>query len=341
MAAIIPPRRRHEPMTASLLPTASVVIATYNRPEYVRTCLEHLSEQTHPPIQIIVVDSSPDERTLDVIEDFQGVSYLRNNLGIGHTATSRAIGMASAKGDVVAFIDDDAFAEPAWLEEILNRYTEPDVGAVGGRARNDQPGEESEGLDRIGLLRPDGTLTGNFAADPRRDVEVDHLLGANMSVRRSAVELVGGIHDHFPGTCLREETDIVLRLARAGYRVLYTPEAVVLHVGGTYAKGRRFDARYQYYAARNHVVLLVHALGPGDPRTRRYFWTVATHVGSELAAAVRAPFEHSRPTLGRKSRGVAGGLSRAVVHVAGTAAGTFAAAQLLASGDRPTAATRA
>lgn len=328
-------------MTDSSQPTASVVIVTYNRPDYVRTCLEHLASQTHAPLETVVVDASPETRTRDVVADFPGVVYLRNDLGLGHMAASRAIGVAHTTGEVIAFIDDDAFAEPSWLEEILRRYDAPDVGAVGGRARNNQPGEESKGLDRIGLLLPDGTLTGNFAADPGHDVEVDHMLGANMTYRRDVLAEVGGIHDHFPGTCLREDSDTSLRIRKAGYRIIYTPEAVALHVGGTYAKGRRFDTRYQYYGARNHVVLLAHALGPRDPRTRRYLGTVTRRVGLDLLSAAKAPFDPTRPTLARKARGVAGGLSRAAVHAAGTAAGAVAAARLLLRGDRPPATTGA
>ncbi len=321
-------------MTDSSQPTASVVIVTYNRPDYVRTCLEHLASQTHAPLETVVVDASPETRTRDVVADFPGVVYLRNNLGLGHMATSRAIGVAHTTGEVVAFIDDDAFAEPRWLEEILRRYDIPGVGAVGGRARNNQPGEESEGLDRIGQLLPDGTLTGNFAADPGRDIEVDHMLGANMTYRRDVLAEVGGIHDHFPGTCLREDSDTSLRIRKAGYRIIYTPSAVVLHVGGTYAKGRRFDTRYQYYGARNHVVLLAHALGPRDPRTRRYLGTVTRRIRSDLLSAARAPFDPERPTLARKARGVAGGLTRAAVHAAGTAAGAVAVTRLRVRGDQ-------
>lgn len=326
-------------MTDSSQLTASVVVVTYNRPDYVRACLEHLAGQTHAPLETVVVDASPDTRTREVVANFPGVVYLRNDLGLGHMATSRAIGVAHTTGEVVAFIDDDAFADPSWLEEIVRRYNRPDIGAVGGRARNNQPGEESEGLDRIGQLLPDGTLTGHFAANPGRDLEVDHMLGANMTYRRNVLAEVGGIHDHFPGTCLREDSDTSLRIRKAGYRIIYTPDAVVLHVGGTYAKGRRFDTRYQYYGARNHMVLLAHALGPQDPRTRRYLRTVTRRIGSDLLSAARAPFDPERPTLARKARGVAGGLTRAAVHAAGTAAGAVAATRLLVRGDQPPSTT--
>ena len=232
------------------------------------------------------------------------------------------LGLAAIRSaDVVAFIDDDAYAEPNWLEELLRPYDDPHVAGVGGRASNGIPGEEAEGWDAIGKLLPDGTLTGNFAANPGRDVPVDHFLGANMSLRMSAVQAVGGIQDYYPGTCLREESEIALRLRLAGYEMIYKPNAAVLHVAGQYAKGRRFDARYSYYGQRNHLVLLGRVLGTRDPRFHRYLGVAVRQVGSDLLYAGRSL---GRPRLmGEESivRGVARGVTRAATGTAGIIVG--------------------
>ena len=319
------------------LPTASVVIATYRRPDHVRACLEHLALQTVAPVRIIVVDASPDSRTRDVVASFPAVEYRRNERGIGSTATSRAIGCSDIAEDVVAFIDDDAYAEPEWLEKLLRPYEDERVAAVGGRARNGQPGEEREGVGNIGRLLPDGRLTGFFAADPGEPVEVDHLLGANMSVRMSVVHELGGIRDFYPGTCLREETDIALRMRRAGKTIVYTPDAVVRHVAGVYARGRRFDARYRYFGARNHVVLLATTLGYRDPRLRRYLQTAVFGWGRDIARGVGSIRDPARQGLRSKARGVAGGVRRATLDLVGTVAGVIASfravAQLRRSGQ--------
>ncbi|MEO7123896.1 MAG: glycosyltransferase [Lacisediminihabitans sp.] len=301
--------------------TAAVLIATYNRPVNLRICLEHLAIQTVTPVQTIVVDSSPDSRSEIVAQEF-GVTYLRNPMGRGHTATSRMLGVAVAgDADVIAFIDDDAYAEPEWLEQLLVRYSDPIVGGVGGRARNGQPDEERVGVDAIGKFLRDGTLTGNFAADPGRDVPVDHFLGANMSLRLSAVHAVGGIQDYYPGTCLREESEIALRLRLARYRLLFTPDACVEHVAGTYAKGRRFDARYSYYGQRNHIVLLARVLGSRDPRFHRYLRVALGQLCEEVAYTGRA-LGRSR-VIGQESivSGVGRGLTRSVSTAAGIAVG--------------------
>jgi GT2 family glycosyltransferase len=306
-------------------PSVVVVVATYQRPAHVEECLSHLARQTKTPGRIVVVDASPGKETHDVVAAHRGVEYRRNELGIGHTATSRAIGVADAGEDIVAFLDDDAYAEPDWLERLLEPYRRDDIGAVGGRALNGQAGEADEGLGEIGLLMPDGRLTGFFAADPGRDVDVDHMLGANMSVRMAAVREVGGIRDFYPGTCLREETDIALRLRRAGWRIVYTPNAVVRHIAGDYAKGRRFDARYRYYGARNHVVLLATTLGWRDPHVRRYARTASMRALHEVALGLRALRDRQRVGVRAKARGFAGGLQRSGIDVAGTIVGAFAA----------------
>lgn len=317
--------------------TASVLIATYNRPDHLRTCLEHLALQTIEPSQVIVVDSSPDDRS-ELVAREHGAVYLRNPLGRGHTATSRMLGVAVAGDvDVIAFIDDDAYADPDWLEQLLRRYDDPAVGGVGGRAANGQPGEELEGLDAIGKFLPDGTLTGHFAAQPSGDVDVDHLLGANMSLRRTAVEAVGGIQDYYPGTCLREETEIALRLRRAGHRMVYAPDAFVRHVGGTYAKGRRFDARYSYYGQRNHIVLLARVVGPRDVRFRRYLGVARRQLGADLSYALGSL--RRRRLVGDAS--ITSGVGRGLTKAASTAAGILVGLALVWSGKIPRARVRA
>ncbi|MDT0186463.1 glycosyltransferase family 2 protein [Microbacterium sp. ARD31] len=309
----------------------AVLIATFNRPDYLRTCLERLADQTVAPATVIVVDSSSDERSEAVARE-HGVTYVRNPLGPGHTATSRMLGVALAgDADVIAFIDDDAFAAPDWLEQLLRRYTDPNVAGVGGRASNGQAGEENVGLDDIGKFHLDGTLSGHFAANPETDVDVDHLLGANMSLRLAAIEELGGIRDYYPGTCLREESEIALRARLSGWRLVYAPDAVVEHVAGPYAKGRRFDARYSYYAQRNHFVLLGRVVGRADRRFSRYLRVAAAQVRQDVAYAVRALGR--RRLLGPES--IASGVARGLTKAVSTTAGITVGVMLVLSGRIP------
>jgi GT2 family glycosyltransferase len=310
--------------------SVSVVVVTYGRPDCVRECLEHLRRLRTPPLEVVVVDATPDDRTRRLVrESFPEVRLLHSTLGRGTTPESRQMGYAATSGEILAFVDDDAYVAPDWLDEIVAPYADPAVVGVGGRAINDIPGEESAGLGQIGRLLPDGRLTGNFGADPGRTIEVDHLLGANMSFRRSALDAVGGIRGNYPGTCLCEESDISLRLAAAGGTLLFTPRAVVRHVAAPYGiGGKRFDRRYLYYLRRNHVTMLVRVFGWTDPLVRRYarttlrsqreyFYTARHRAGGTRSDGTRRPWSQRlrAPVV----------LTRAAAEVGGLLAGLPAA----------------
>ncbi len=308
--------------------TAAVAVVTYGRPTFVRTCLEHVIAQTRAADEVVVVDASPDDFTRRVVSDFPAVTYLRSEAGLGTTATSRAVALGATTCDVLAFIDDDAYADPDWLERLLVCYADPTVAAVGGLTRNGQPGELTEGVDQIGQLTSDGRLLGFFAADPGHDLDVDHLIGANMSIRVATARAIGGIRDYYPGTCLREESDLLLRLGRAGHRIIYTPAAAVTHVAAPHPRGRRFDLRYHYYGHRNHVVLLSSTLGTADPRTRRY---VAGVLRDDVAGALRESLQAltDRQLAPRaRIRRAGGRVVRAGIAVAGLTTGAVAAARV-------------
>jgi GT2 family glycosyltransferase len=301
------------------MPTASVAVVTYERPTYVERCLRQLLAQTCPPEEIIVVDSSTGRDTERLVrEEFPSVSYAICPAGRGATGTARNISYRLATGEVLAFVDDDAFAEPDWLATLLPLFDDPSVGAVGGRQIRQQPGELAQGVDAIGQLRPDGTLTGHFAADPGRVVEVDHLLGANMAFRHSVLDQLGGIHDGYAGTCIREETDLCLRVRSAGYRLLYAPDAVVEHVAGPYAKGQRFDLRYSYWTQKNHLILLIRNFGITDPMVRRFLVTSGrTALADGSVRMERARSRARRHELGGASKAAgAAGLRTSVTAVA-------------------------
>ncbi|MCW3051905.1 MAG: hypothetical protein JWN14_1075 [Chthonomonadales bacterium] len=244
----------------------SVIVITLNRPDYVRKCLTCLESQEPRPDQIIVVDSSKDDITTKVVAEFPDVLYLRNDNGFGRMTTSRNISLKHCTGDFIAFVDDDAFAHPGWLAGLLAAYTSPEIGAVGGRALNNIPGEETQGVDHIGKLTSYGSLDGNFAADPGKTLSVDHIIGCNMSFRREVLARLGGFREDFPGISgVCEDTDMSLRVRKLGYTILFTPEAVVDHIAAPQAIGKRFDTRYTYNGHRNRIVMLISNFGLFSP----------------------------------------------------------------------------
>jgi GT2 family glycosyltransferase len=231
----------------------------------VRDCLEHLAGLEPRPDEVVLVDASSDDSTRRVADRFPFVQYVHFAGGAGHMTSSRNIGLLHVTGDVLAFVDDDANVRPGWLAGLREAYSDIGVSAVAGRTCNGLPGEESQGVSQIGRLLPNGDLTGNFGADPGDIIDVDHGIGANMSFRRHVLAELGGFRDDFGGVGgVREDSDIFFRLRSLGYRAVFSPNAVVDHVGAPHARGRRFDFRYLFWARHNHELLLSRNFGIGS-----------------------------------------------------------------------------
>lgn len=274
--------------------TTTVIVITLKRPDYIRRCLQCLFAQTLKSDQIIVVDASPDDLTLEVVKEFENVVYLRNPNNIGRMTTSRNIGLKHAFGDIIAFVDDDAFAAPEWLANIVSTYTDPTIGAVGGQALNNQPGELERGVDEIGRLYPDGSIAGYFAADPGKIIEVDHIMGCNMSFRKEVIAQLGGFREDYPGISGKsEDTDMSVRVKKLGYKILFNPEASVLHLGAPQLKGQRFDLRYTFFSERNHICMLMNNFGWRSSIFRKYLVFSAKEVAINYINKLRNPINSS------------------------------------------------
>jgi GT2 family glycosyltransferase len=261
----------------------SVIVVTVERPECVRRCLECLHTQDPHPDQIIVVDASKDDSTKEVVDQSPGVLYVRNPAGKGCTPRSRNIGLQNATGDIILYVDDDAYAHPGWLKKMLEPYADETVGGVGGRALRQKPGEELEGVNEIGKIKSNGFFTGNFAADPGKIIEVDHFIGANMSFRADVLARLGALNEEYAGGPECEETDIAIRVKRLGYRLLYTPFAVVDHIAAPRVIGPRFGYKYRFFSQRNQIIFLMRHYGPLSP-------TVCRFIAKRLFTEISRPF---------------------------------------------------
>ena len=262
--------------------TLSVALVTWRRAQFVQRCLESLVAQNRLPNEIVVVDASEDDSTRDVVARFPGVEYIRFPGGAGNTPAARNEALRHVGGDIIAFLDDDTCAHVEWSARLLDSFNKQDVAAVAGRTLNGQPGEDHEGVDRIGLLLENGQLTGYFAADPGEPVAIHHGIGANMAFRRQWLARLGGLRDVFPGTQMREETDLFVRVRALGGVSVFDPLVVVDHLPAPHAKGQRFDLRYAYYAERNHLQFLAMNYGCFSSILRRYLiGVVCTLRGTE------------------------------------------------------------
>ena len=289
--------------------TLTVIIPTYNRADCVAENLARLHAESEPPEQIIVVDASKDYDTERVVAKFAKATYLRNDGGRGNLPHSRNVGLRRATGEIIAFLDDDAFVHPGWSANLRASYTDPAVAGVAGRALNDQPGEERQGVDQIGRFLPDGRTTGNFAANPGRVISVDHMIGCNMSFQASVLAELGGFRDDMrPGPfSLCEDTEICTRARRLGHRFVFNPDVCADHIGARQTGGRRFSPKYSYYHVKNNLIMIVRNFGLGSLMVR-HVAGICKQTSREFARKVGGATAHLLASVAGIAVGLGAGL---------------------------------
>lgn len=260
---------------------------TYERRDFLRRCLASLAAHLTDDVEIVVVDASESDAS-DIVSAIRpSALYVHDRSVAGWMTRARNVALPHAHGDVISFLDDDVVISATWQEAVLAAFQDDTVEAVAGRTRNGQPGEESY-ESPIGRLLPDGSLTEGFASLPSDIVLVDHGIGANMSFRRTVLALLGGFRDDYPGTAMREDTDIYLRVKRLGGKAVFSPDALVDHLPAPHVKGARFDTRYKLYARRNHMVMLARYDGIRSPLLRRWIAREFREVGRAPGALRKA-----------------------------------------------------
>ena len=259
----IPASRIPEEEESVINPTVSIIVITRNRPALLRHCLEHVLAQPYPHKEIIVVDSSSNTESEEVVGQYPDVIGVRLNGQRNNMPQARNEGLAVASGEFIAFIDDDAMVQPGWLDTLFITYQDETVGAVGGRIITvSKPYCDLLTGNPVLSIRPSGqTIVKNVGSICIDQVEVDHLIGCNMSFRRTVLEQVGGFD---PGLILnnhRDETDLCLRVKRAGSRVVFNPAMAVVHASAH--AGRDFQERpfVQLSAGRNGTYFTIKHFG--------------------------------------------------------------------------------
>ncbi len=204
----------------------SVIVCSYNGSRWIGECLDALAAQklAKDVYEVIVVDDGSTDGLSGVVRpyekkypNFRLISYTPNR-GL---SAARNIGWQNASGEIIYYIDDDAVADPDWVDRLASRYISDNIAGVGGYPRAyfenslytiyDIAKCKLEYGDNAEVLNDNNWGSG----------------GCNMSLRRSVLEEVGGFDPRF--RAVADDADINRRIAERGYRLICAADITVRH----------------------------------------------------------------------------------------------------------------
>jgi glycosyltransferase involved in cell wall biosynthesis len=224
-------------------PRVSIVIAVKGDNAYLRQSVAAVLKQPYDNTELIVLPDAP----------ISGYDPRVRIIPTGPElpAIKRNIGAREATGEIIAFLDDDAYPYGLWLDELAANFNDPTVGAVGGPAVT--PPEDGYWLQVSGAvyssLAGSGAYRYRYVYDRRRDV--DDYPTCNLAVRKSTFEAAQGFQSNYwPG----EDTELCLTITKKlGARIVYDPQVEVYHHRRSLWRGH-FKQVTQYALHRGYFV---------------------------------------------------------------------------------------
>jgi GT2 family glycosyltransferase len=196
-------------------PPVSVIVCTHNGARTLPECLEGVSRLSYPDFELIVVDDGSGDDSAEIARA-HGAEVIE--IEHGGLSVARNAGIRRSRGEIVAFLDDDAYPDPDWLHYLAAVLR----------------GEGHAGVGGPNIPPEDGMVADCVAAAPGgpihvlvSDREAEHVPGCNMAFRKSALEQIGCFDDRF--RVAGDDVDVCWRLQEAGWTLGFSAGAVVMH----------------------------------------------------------------------------------------------------------------
>ena len=198
-------------------PSMSVVVCAYNASETLDECLRHTCALDYPGLEIVVVDDGSTDDTAAIAERHPGARLVR----IAHAGLSvaRNEGFRTARGDIVAYLDADAYPSPEWPYYLALGFDDREVGGAGGP--NVPPDDDPFGA-KVVAQSPGGPVH-VLVTDDR----AEHIPGCNMAFWKHVLEEVGGFDPIY--TSAGDDVDLCWKVLDRRWAIGFHPAALVWH----------------------------------------------------------------------------------------------------------------
>jgi len=217
---------------AAELPFFSIIIPTYNRADRLRACLSGIAQVDYPRdhFEVIIVDDGSPQPLDSVIVPFQDmldITLLRQtNSG---PARARNVGLALAKGTLIAFLDDDCTPAWDWLHSLAERSILFPECMIGGHTLNALPWNLCSTASQLIA----DVVYRYYNADPEN---ARFITSNNMLVPAKALREIGQFDASF-STSAAEDRELCDRWRHNGYQIVYAPEALIHHAHAMSLRG--------------------------------------------------------------------------------------------------------
>jgi glycosyltransferase involved in cell wall biosynthesis len=233
-----------------LIHCLSVIIPTRNRAKSLKVLLDSLQSAARPnstKVEIIVVNNGSTDETSQILNEEAGIARPLELVVLHQPIPGKAnainLALTVARGEILMIVDDDVSIHPQCLVKHLDAYEQSSFSAVQGKV---QPGRDPEGqcADLRQLQKYNIPLVDYGDAI----IQIQGLTGTNMSFKREVLERIGAFDVRLgPGAAgFSEDTEFSMRIRRAGFKIGYTPHAIVYHELNPQRYGRAYNRDVEY-----------------------------------------------------------------------------------------------
>lgn len=226
----------------------SIIIVSWNVREDLLRCMRSIEENKPScTFEVIIIDNASTDGTLDMIKKcFSEVKLIKNHENCGFAAANNQ-GLKRLQGQYILFLNPDTIIHPKSLDILVEFMdSNEDVGACGPKLLNADGSTQDSvrcfpsfrgALHRHTVFKFLGIFKGAYRKwvmyDFKNDkqIDVDQVMGAALMVKKSITDKVGPMDERF--FMYYEEVDLCYRIKQAGWRIIYKPEAVITHIGGS------------------------------------------------------------------------------------------------------------